>query len=134
MIVGMPGPVHYERLNAPDRFDVAAAPALIKYRPGRIIVQVDSREMRDAPDFLYALDRLSDDLIAPYRMLAAELPEATLGCQIHRVRRVASGRLLASELVDGIAHVEVPGAIISDDLAAALSVLGTSVGHYLGPR
>ncbi|MFC3984951.1 hypothetical protein [Streptosporangium jomthongense] len=118
----------------PGRFDAAAAPALVRYRPGRIIVQVDAREMQDSPDLLHALDQLSDDLIAPYRMLTAELPEATLGCQIHRVRRVAGGRLLASELVDGIAHVELPGAIISDDLAAALGALGNSVGHYLGPR
>lgn len=130
----MSGTVQYRRLDDSAFFDDLEAPATITYRPGRIIARVDARECQRGTALIAELSSLSDDLISPYRQQKSRLQQPSLGCQIHRVRRVAGGRLLAAEIDGDIAHVEIRATLMSDDLAAALGSLGTSVGHYLSPH
>jgi len=131
----MSGTVHYRRLDNPKRFDELGVPAVIKYRPtaGLIIVEVDARDLDEAPHLVHQLNELSDALIAPYDMRASPLDKPTLACQMHRVLRLPGGRLLAHEVVGDVAHVEIVGRVMSADLAGALTALGTNVGRYLDP-
>ncbi len=105
------------------------APARITYRPGRIVVRVHADQLK--PDLLGPIEQISETLIAPYdqQLTPEELP--TLACRIHRVRRLPAGRLVAAEIVDSVAHVEVLGTMMTADLAAALEALGTNVGRHL---
>lgn len=96
-------------------------------------MRIDARECHKAPALIAGLDALSNALISPYRQQVARLSAPSLSCRIHRVQRVAGGRLLAAEIDSGVAHVEIQAALMSDDLAAALSSLGTNVGRYLAP-
>ncbi|GIH91994.1 hypothetical protein ACFFMN_33700 [Planobispora siamensis] len=129
----MPGTFRFRRLADPDLFDDLEAPALIIYRPGRIRVRVDAREIAAGVDLLRQLERMADDLMAPFHQLAERHGSGPIGV-VNRVRRLPGGRLVAAEYIDGVACIEVVRAAMSEDAAAALAVAGSDLGHYLIPR
>lgn len=123
----MPGTVHYILVETSRLLD---APARLRYRPGRLVV----RAHEIAAPLIPLLNSAGDDILEQYDH--SETPEdvPVLGCQFHRVRRVAGGRLVAAEVQDGIAHIEVQRKLMGREVAAALTALGTNVGRYLRHR
>jgi hypothetical protein len=130
----MSGTVHYRRIAHPQLFDAIGGPAILRYRPGRLVILADAREFTADPEFIHALNTFSNQRIARYHQHDQPQPGAGGLCLINRVRHLPGGRLIAIDIVDRTAHIEVVRTGMSDDFAAALAAAAMGVSRYLTPR
>lgn len=121
-------------MDDPALFDGLTAPVLLRYRPGRISLTVDARESAPEPELWRELATAATDLLKFFDLHETPAPTSPLVCAVERVRYLPGGRWATAEWTPGLVYVEVRRRGVSEVLAGALAVLGTSVGRYFTVR
>lgn len=127
----MSGTVKYVRTDNPQLFDELGTPAYFRFRQNSLTIRVDARDMLPDPDVPQNLDLVSQTIIEPYKQHREARQQGAFLCLISRVRVLPGGRLLAYEVIDDVAYVDVHRRSMSEDLVQALTALGNNFGRHL---